>query len=92
MSLFFLGFFSAIAVLAVTVIVWAVVAYRRQERKRQAGVDAIMAKVVQPTGPDAEFVTHRKFTDAEIAFLEREWERHYTGPKLPNPQGKKGIH
>lgn len=91
MTQFWFGFITAVAVIAVTIIAAALLSYRRSERKRQAHVDAIMAKVVAGD-PSAEFIAQRKLTEAEIAFLEREWERHYTGPKPANPQGKKGVH
>lgn len=45
MTDFWQGVTLTIAVMAVSIIVAALVSYRRQERKRQQAVDAIMAKV-----------------------------------------------
>lgn len=42
---FWLGFMTAVALIAVGVIVLAVCVHRRQERQRQQSVDDIMAKV-----------------------------------------------
>lgn len=45
MTQFWFGFITAVALIAVGVITTALLSYRRSERKRQAHVDAIMAKV-----------------------------------------------
>lgn len=78
MTHFLLGFLSAVALIAVTVIVWAVIAHRRQERQRQQGINAIIGKIVADT-PLPEGTRLELF-------------RKQPSSSDTSVQGKKGVH
>lgn len=101
MTLFLLGFLSAVALISITLILYALRGYHRQERQRQAHVDAIMAKIM------ADPVTRDAI--AARAELQAMWDKHGElkwNERVPDEDliqaeaarqriaklGKKGIH
>lgn len=92
MTDFWHGFITAIALIAVSIIVAAWISYRRQERKRQAAVDDIMAKVVTPPLTAEECLTIDRARAERADPVEQAFDRRHGYPNPTNPQGKKGIH
>lgn len=82
MTQFWFGFITAVALIAVSIIVLAVCVHRRQERQRQQSVDAIMAKVAAEShGKNSHIIRHPDILAEEQALS-----------RSPNQQGKKGVH